>query len=271
MNTTSKPIFIVGRHRSGTTWLSNIIGQFPGVYAPQHESAFFSHLVPYCNHGRTTADLLAIKALFEGSELFALTGLGTGPPIAGRSAAGYFREVMDAAAARRNAEHWLEKTPAHTLRLRFLLGAFPDAVVIAVIRDYRAVVASNVHGFGRPASPWSWLRQSAVTAVYEKIICANEVFTVRYESLQGDYENTVRAVMARIGISQQAVPANVFARNTSFTGNAPQISWWQSAAMRIGRWMVWIWSAPLVERIVIGLLRRKKGYLPGWFFAAVRA
>ena len=72
-----RPIFVLGRHRSGTTWLSNVLAAFPEIYAPAHElhhgtheSAFFSHLVPYCNGGRTAVDLLAIKRLFERSDYF---------------------------------------------------------------------------------------------------------------------------------------------------------------------------------------------------------
>jgi hypothetical protein len=266
MTTPPKPIFVIGRHRSGTTWLSNILAALPGVYGPRHESAYFSHLVPYCNHGRTPADLLTIKRLFEASEFFARTGLAAGPDILGLSGTGYFRRVMDEAAASRQASYWIEKTPAHTLRVRMLARAFPDAIVLAVTRNYRDVVASNVHGFGRPSSVWSWLRQSAATAIYEKIILSNGVFTVKYENLQSDYDRTVRSVMSRIGLGSQPVPANSFSRNTSFAGHAPRISWWQAGAMRAGRWMIWIWPSALVERVTLLMLAGRKGHLPGWFF-----
>ena len=82
------PLFILGRHRSGTTWLANALATLPEVYAPEHasprkthESAFFSHLVRHCNHGRTESDLREIKRLFEHSRFFALTGQAQGPDI----------------------------------------------------------------------------------------------------------------------------------------------------------------------------------------------
>ena len=157
----ARPIFVLGRHRSGTTWLSNIIASYPDVYAPQHplhhgihESAFFSRLVPYCNGGRTAADLLAIKHLFESSDYFLLTGLERGPDIVVNGYAKYFRIVMDAAATKHGARYWLEKTPSHTLHARFLAESYPDAVLLAVVRNTGDVVASNVHGFGKPRSAW---------------------------------------------------------------------------------------------------------------------
>ena len=60
---------------------------------------------------------------------------------------------MEIGADRRGARYWLEKTPAHTLHARFLRRAFGDAVFLAMVRDYREVVASNVYAFGVPASP----------------------------------------------------------------------------------------------------------------------
>jgi hypothetical protein len=268
-----KPIFIIGRHRSGTSWLSNILASVPGVYAPRtdparspQESAFFSHLVPYCNHGRTNADLLAIKFLFERSAYFSLTGLVEGPEILRNRPAGYFRLVMDAAAGRRDAAFWLEKTPAHTLCVRFLVQAFPDAVMLAVTRDYRDVVSSNVHGFDRPTSLWAWLRQSAVTAIYEKVIEHHKIFVVRYESLESDYDATVRSAMARVGLNAAAVPQNTFSKNTSFPDRAARTSGWQRAAMLAGRWVVLVWPASAVERAVSAWLERKRAPLPSWLF-----
>ncbi len=216
------PVFILGRHRSGTTWIANILASLPEIYAPSHEihrgvheSAFFSHLVRYCNHGRTDADLQQVKRLFECSDFFALTGLSQGPEIASVGAAGYFRSIMESGARQHGATHWLEKTPAHTLHARFLAAAFPDAIFIAVVRNYRDVVASNVHGFGNPKSPWTWFRESVVTAVYEKIIAQNKIAVVRYEMLVTDYEGTVQFLLQNFGIRRPA------RRKASLTGTLP--------------------------------------------------
>ena len=267
-----RPIFVLGRHRSGTTWLSNVLASLPEVYAPSHEahrgvheSAFFSHLVRFCNHGRTSRDLAEIKDRFERSEFFRLTGLPQGPEIVGRGSAAYFRDVMDAAAARAGARYWLEKTPAHTLHAKFIAESFPDAILVAVVRDPRDVVASNVLGFGDAASAWHWFRQAAITAVYEKVIARNRVSIIRYESLVAAYEPTIRSLLARLGIESAAIPRSRFASNSSYDLRPPSRQWWQATAMAAGRGLVQTWPSSLVEAAVIRWRLARPGTLPPWF------
>lgn len=49
-DTKMQPIFVFGRHRSGTTWVTNVLMSHKKVFSPnhethngQHESAFFAH------------------------------------------------------------------------------------------------------------------------------------------------------------------------------------------------------------------------------------
>jgi hypothetical protein len=268
------PIFILGRHRSGTTWLGNILASVPEIHAVSHdfhrgvhESAYFSHLVPYCGHGRTDADLRMIKRLFERSDFFALSGLAQGPDIDGLGVPGYFRAVMEEGSRRRGARYWLEKTPANTLHARYLADAFPDAVLIAVVRNHRDVVCSLVHGFDDPGSFRRWFWQSMLTGVYEKIIERNRVAVIRYESLLADYDGTVRAVLKVLGIESDPVPRSPHAPNTSHQAVSPRIEWWQRCAIAMGRGLVWPLPAALVEWAVIRWRIRTPGSLPPWFFA----
>ena len=270
---TIRPIFVFGRHRSGTTWLSNVIASSPEVFAPSHElhrgiheSAFFSHLVRFCNGGRTAADLLAIKELFERSDFFLLTGLAEGPDILRHGFAGYFRLVMEAAARKSGARYWLEKTPAHTLLAKYLSESYPDAILLAMIRDSRAVVASNVHGFGNPRSPWAWFRQAAVTAIYEKIVVRNRVHVIRYEDLRDHHRGTVRSIAEWLGLAIDSLSLDAFDRNSSYPGEAPSFEWWQIAAMACGRGLVRMTPGRLIELAVDRWRRRKAAVLPDWYF-----
>lgn len=265
------PLFILGRHRSGTTWLANALATLPEVYAPEHasprkthESAFFSHLVRHCNHGRTESDLREIKRLFEHSRFFALTGQAQGPDILRLGPAGYFRAIMEAGARRKGARYWLEKTPAHTMHSRFLSEAFPDAVFVAVQRDYRDVVGSNVHGFGTPASAWNWFRHSAATAAYEKVIARRRAIVVRYEDLLADFAGTMQGLMAALGIAGPAPPPAI-ERNSSFADAPPAFTSRQRVAMASGRWLVRMLPSAALERAIVAWRARTPASLPGWF------
>ena len=270
----ARPLFILGRHRSGTTWLANILASLPEIHAITHErhqgvheSAYYSHLVPHCGHGRSDADRQEIKRLFEQSDFFALSGLEQGPDIRQLGIAGYFRAVMDAGAGRSDARYWLEKTPANTLIARRLREAFPDAVFLAIVRDYRDVVASLVHGFGNPASMTDWFRQSVLTAIYEKAIAASGATVIRYESLVQDYEGSLARILALLELSPDSLPRSAFRQNSLYVESRPALRGWQWLAMRAGRSLVLPWPAGLVERAVLRRLDRMRGKLPPWFLA----
>jgi hypothetical protein len=269
----ARPLFILGRHRSGTTWLANILASVPGIHAITHErhqgvheSAYFSHLVPHCGHGRTDADRREIKRLFEQSDFYALSGLTQGPDIGQLGTAGYFRAVMEAGAGG-NARYWLEKTPANTLIARRLREALPDAVFLAIVRDYREVVASLVHGFGDPASMYDWFRQSVLTAIYEKLIAASKASVIRYESLIWDYDGSVAGILDTLGLAPGSLPRSAFRGNSLYAESRPALRVWQSVAMKAGRWLVRPWPASVIERAVLRRLDRLRGKLPPWFFA----
>jgi hypothetical protein len=271
----ARPLFILGRHRSGTTWLANVLASLPQVrvlmherHQGVHESAYFSHLVPHCGHGRSAADLAEIKRLFEKSDFFALSGLAQGPDIQRLGAAGYFRALMESMADGPEVRYWLEKTPANTLIARRLREAFPDAVFLAVIRDYREVVASLVYGFGNPAAASDWFRQSVLTAIYEKVIARSHASVVQYDALVRDYEGTVRQVLTLLGLTADPLPRSAFRSNSLYAEPPGAPRAWQSLAMLAGRWLVLPWPAALVERAVLRRFDRRRGRLPPWFFPA---
>ena len=178
---------------------------------------------------------------------------------------------MDAGASRGNARYWLEKTPANTLIARRLREAFPDALFLAIVRDYREVVASLVYGFGDPASIYDWFRQSVLTAIYEKVIAASGATVIRYESLVQDYDGSLARVLALLGLSPASPPRSAFRRNSLYVEPRPALRGWQSLAMRTGRSVVLPLPATLVERAVLRRLERTRGKLPPWFFAAAGA
>lgn len=272
---TIKPIFIVGRHRSGTTWLANILASLPDIYTPthelhkgQHESAFFSNLVPYCNWGNSYNDLLAIKNIFEASDFFRLLGLGCGPNILALGYAQYFREVLNKAAEKNKAGYWLEKTPAHTCFLGYLKKTYSDAVFIAVARNDLDVVRSNVYKFGNFRSLKSWFKEAIVTGMYNKITkrYCDVIYTVRYEDLVNDYQKAISGVLEYLGLDSKLDARSEYKPDSSYDLDAPKILAWQLFISKVALLVTSLVPAALIDKLIQFRDRRKKHELPKWFF-----
>lgn len=275
----SEPVFVLGRHRSGTTWLTNLLADHPQVYTPQHsvhegqhESAYYSHLVPYCRWGKTEMDQRAIQAIFERSDYWHLLFPGEPSPefdIQKLGVDAYFDQTMTEAASRRGASYWLEKTPAHTALLPYLMKAFPDATFVAVEREPMDVIRSNVHKFANPSSHRDWFKAAVVTALYRKFLSAyrDSVCYIRYEQLVEYPAETLIYVCQHIGVEPLEYGGSRWARNSSYTGEAPQIPAQMRASAKAGLSMAnCIPTSVCVRLISWYALNRRPNSLPVWFF-----
>ncbi|MFY8327034.1 sulfotransferase family protein [Pseudoalteromonas sp. ZZD1] len=188
-----KKIFIVGRHRSGTTWLANILASHKDVYTPvhlehkgQHESAFFCNVVPYCTEGNEV-NINKLIDVFTKSDFYNLL-LETGQIKTDKiikTEYDYFSGVMDCAASNAECGAWVEKSPSHTLILNDLIDNYPEAVFVAIKRNFLDTVTSNIYGFSNPHSLLAWIKVSIWTCIFEKIIEANrkKILLITYEEL----------------------------------------------------------------------------------------
>lgn len=276
MTDAASGIFVLGRHRSGTTWVSNILSAHDEVFTPehaehqgQHESAYFSHLVPYCRHGRTSADRLAIRAIFERSDFWHLLFPQRGPTldIEGLGSEGYFRAAMSEAARLRGCSRWLEKTPAHTVFLGDLLAAFPQAGFVAVKRDLMDAVRSNVYRKDKPGKILNWFRSAIWGELYNKIIKANRtrLYLVSYEALRDDYSREVRGLLEYLGLCPSRCGENEWAPDSSYPDEAPAVPWRFRAAIRVVQGVFAFIPAGICERAGRAWMGRARP-LPPWFF-----
>jgi hypothetical protein len=115
-------IIVVGAGRSGTTMLREVLGQHPDVACCEFELNYL------WRHGHAT---LAHDCLTPAEHLT--------PAIARRIRAGLERQRR-----RRNRPRLLDKTVANVMRLGYVHAVLPDARIVHIIRDGRAVVASAV-------------------------------------------------------------------------------------------------------------------------------
>ena len=256
---------MLGRHRSGTTWVTNLIAAHPKVYTPEHqvhqgqkESAFFSSLVPYCRNGFLETDRRAIGAIFERSDYWYLL-FPENPPVLDiekLGVAGYFSRAMDEAARRRGCTHWVEKTPAHSLFLGDLLRWFPKAKFIAVQRSRLETVRSNVYKSGNPKRMRDWFKAAMWGEIYAKAIRLNRrnVCLVKYEALLEDFASESKRISAYIGLGDTASLMSRWAPDSSYDGVPPIVPI---------RFRVIIW----IVRCLFYLIPARFGMLAGrlWF------
>jgi len=142
----TKPIFIVGMPRSGTSvfyeslgrhpdlcWISQSTKQFP-------RSPFLSRVVMGLRRDGRPTEGHRIWRKFARPEHDAL---GREDVTAVQKA--YYRDVVRAQQRIRNKPRFLGKYPRNGLRIPYLDEIFPDAVFIHFIRDGRAVARSLIH------------------------------------------------------------------------------------------------------------------------------
>lgn len=149
VNLGESPIFIVGMPRSGTTLLTTILSAHPRI-AISPESHFLTYWVPTYGHLNleNPAEFQQFWQALSQSQRFsyfdiaadaALTNImAKGAP----SQASVFAGWMETYAARCHKPRWGEKTPLHYQHLEQLLTWFPQAQVLWMLRDPRAVTAS---------------------------------------------------------------------------------------------------------------------------------
>lgn len=273
-----KPIFVIGHYRSGTTWVANLLEAHPDVYTPthpehhgQHESAFFSSLLPYCSWGRTEQDRIAMQAIFECSDYWHLLFPQDPPEVdaAALTPDAYFRECMDLAARRRGCSCWVEKTPTHTLLLGYLLKIFPDALFVAVERNGQDVVRSYMFNSADPYSIWGWATRAMMVVVFQKVIhrYRASVINVRYEDLRDRPEKTLQSLYAHLNLRIPDTSGSRWPANSSFNSAPVRVPLRFRVTVTLVSWIFKFVPGTLCEQIGLRHFRDTKNKtLPDWFF-----
>ncbi|MEM9265065.1 MAG: sulfotransferase [Cyanobacteria bacterium P01_F01_bin.13] len=203
VNLGEKPIFIVGMPRSGTTLLTTILSAHPHI-AISPESHFLTYWVPTYRHLKLDdpTEFQQFWQALSQSKRFSYFDVAPDITLANIMAKGtpshasVFAGWMETYAKRCHKSRWGEKTPLHYQHLDQLLEWFPQAQVLWMLRDPRAVTASllrmtwasnyvHIH-----AEQW---HQS--TQLYEQIWHSDpRVKLVRYEDLVQQPEQTLAEV-----------------------------------------------------------------------------
>ena len=246
------PVFVVGASRSGTAMMRSILMQDPSV-SLAGETHYFDDLRPRYMNQRVSkmnqddrdkcADYFrAISVRPYGmhgnpeDSWFTREELLSDAAEIGDNTDSLFEAYCKKVAMRDNATIWGEKTPRHVFRVDDIFALYPQAKVICMVRDPRAVVASyrdwrtgeeNLDTGGQ-------LDKERVRASYNIVLASllwraaanaslqalnrhgeDRVRIVRYENVIDSPEETVRDVAQWLGLEYSSELLSVPLHNSS--------------------------------------------------------
>ena len=273
-----KKIFVLGRHRSGTTWLCNILASHEDIYSPlsklhngQHESAFFSGFFSYFNGCEIYNDMYALDVVFRQTDFFKLLDIGEEfKPDLNQGAGPYFSSLMDAAAIKNRCCAWVEKTPRHTYFIEELIACYPDAKLVAVERKLIDQVRSFYVGLEQKRSIYRLFRAAVVCEIYRKIIhsFSDHIYIIKYETMVNDYESAVRELFKYLELEISDIPESPFRPNSSFTKGGKEFSFglFQRGVIFVAGVMMKIIPTGLISLIIKAKKKFGRKCLPRWSF-----
>ena len=184
-------IFLVGFPRSGTTLLENVLAAHPEVVSLEEK------------------DCLAASSTYLASDegLERLARISPGEAMRQRD--GYWSMVRSFGIEPRGRV-FIDKMPLASVALPLIAKLFPTARVLFARRDPRDVVLSCFRRrFAMNPSMYQLLTLEGAAAYYDAVMRLSELYReilpvpqheVRYESLVEDFEGTVRAACAFLGL-----------------------------------------------------------------------
>ena len=292
------PVIVLGKQRSGTTWLANQLCEHPRIAGVRHEahlgiheSVFFSFIYGRYGDIRNRANFIEFAEVMAASDYCRIAGI-TRKFLYALWPATYeavFRAMHEFIAEQQGAPFWIEKSPAHAVWVNELAEWYPDAKFIGVIRDLQQVVASDLRRFpdehpGQTARYATWrkrviFRTCFGRAYYNKMIRAfarrhpDRILMVHYTEMRADLESVCRRICDFIGLEFDAkMLGQSYPPNTSFTGGGRPRGETVTGGERLLAACLGA-AARLTPRQVLALGESRRSYrrrhdrpLPTWFF-----
>jgi hypothetical protein len=237
------PIFVLGKHRSGTTGLANHLCEHSAAAGVQykqhfdwgyHESGYFTYVagrygpLSYWPNYREFVEVICASDYFRLTEIEKEYMLSLWPT----TYVGFFESVMDEYARRQNSRYWLEKSPSHTKKALWLAEEYPEARFVAIIRDIADVVASSLshNGGGDEEEPGGVKRLAIISRVvlvwvyYKKLIYElqnqypSRTTIVAYQNFREKKASVLKDICTFLKIDpEEDIYTLPYSRNSSFS------------------------------------------------------
>jgi hypothetical protein len=195
-----EPIFVAGCGRSGTTLFASLLARRYGLVMTPESQFLVRTLAETGGLTPRAASSLRLR-LWELDDAGSILAAASpnGPAAAMRALVVRYAERS----GQGPAKHWVDHTPSNISYVDTLLALFPEARVVHLVRDPRAVAASVVPLDWGPASPraaaqW-WLRRLAAGLAAEAAH-PDRVLRLRYEDLVDDVDGVLEEFGNRCGL-----------------------------------------------------------------------
>ncbi len=232
-NIIKEPIFIVGMQRSGTTMMKSIVNTHPSISIPR-ETAYFALIKEYKLKFKNIDNKINYEDFWQWyikQRRFSYLGLKEEDvrnkmDMNNISFKTIFDSVMYSFLLTQGKIRWADKTPGHELFLDQIFDFYPDAKIIYILRDPRAVYNSlrnKEWGKDQFISVFikKWNQSVEVFKKYEK----NPRFKiVIYEELVKNPEDSVKDICDFI--NEEYTKEMIFNRTSEFRSkeNIDQLS-----------------------------------------------
>jgi len=216
------PIFIGGAGRSGTTMLASLLGGGPSVVVP--ESHFKKQLFAMAFRlvDSPVKALEMMRHYLANDFRFGLWGIA--PPVVALSASRpalactLYRAIMDACVRSYADTHalgyptcWVDHTPGNIHLAAELMACHPNARMVHLVRDGRAVAASvmpldwGAYTVTAAAKYWLW---NVEVGVATEQLYPERVIRVHYEQLVANPAEELRRLCGFLGMDYSASMLN---------------------------------------------------------------
>lgn len=259
------PIFIVGCPRSGTTVMKELFNNHPEVAIPDETGIFdwlynrplYKKLLPL----KASKNLALVKSLGEAvtNEFDAL------PASKRKSAKSAIDFLLQGYAKRERKSYWGEKTPLNIHYLGKILNIYPDATIIYMIRDPRAVASSFKRYIDHKRGKEDfWITEDINKAIklWKKSVdqatyFKNQVNFVKYEDFVANPQSTVQELCEIIGLHYYEKMFK-FYKNSSPSN---QEVWHRETTKPVNQSNIDKWQTELSEEEIKTIERDLKGYM----------
>mgnify|MGYP006422140915 FL=1 len=284
----STPIFVVGKHRSGTTLLGNLLLDHPEIAGVRHEahegiheSAYFSHVEDRYGDLSIAQNYMEFASVMSKSDYFTLAGVGFEDllELYPSTYAEVFRYVMNRVAEQEEASFWVEKTPMHTELISRIGSYYPDARFVGIRRNVVSTALSMLHLKNRQdASPVERLGYLLRVAADKYLLdhymnmarreWPDRVLIVEFEGLVSKQSTILSHVCSFLSLDHVGLESR-FPRNSSFKES-------KTVSIRgYEKWVLLTVYKQILPRIPAALLRslkrtRHRNPLPKWFFKVLK-